>query len=101
MLLARVWELRLPGVIVVGIVAIVLVSLLAWGSMKPLVWRLLAVVGMGTGVGLLVWGIIIAATGEEPPVGSSAGIIGTGAGVLVSAIVLLVISFLGRRPRTE
>jgi hypothetical protein len=101
MLLAQVCELRPPGLAIVGVVAIVLVALLIWGSIKPLVWRLLAVIGMGNGVGLLVWGIIMAATGEEPPVGSSAGIIGTGAGVLVSAIVLLVISFLGGRPRTE
>jgi hypothetical protein len=97
MLLARAWEVRIPDLAIVGIVFFVLLGLLVWGSIKPLVWRLLAVVGMGAGVGLLVWGIIIAATGQEPPIGSPAGIIATGAGVLVSAIVLLVISFLGGR----
>ncbi len=97
MLLARVCEVPSLTLAIVGVVAIVLVALLVWGSIEPLVWRLLAVIGMGTGVGLLVWGIVIAATKEEPPIGSTAGIIGTGAGVLVSAIVLLVISFLGGR----
>jgi hypothetical protein len=93
-MLFAVYSMKLA---IVGVVAIVLAALLAWGSKNPLVWRLLAVVGMGSGVGLLVWGIIIAAGKEEPPIGSPAGIIATGAGVLVSAIVLLVISFLGGR----
>jgi hypothetical protein len=97
MLLAHAILVRLPDLAIGGIVAAVLVALLIWGSENPLAWRLPAVVGMGTGVGLLVWGIILAATSQEPPIGSPAGIIGTGAGVLVSAIVLLVISFLGGR----
>jgi hypothetical protein len=96
MLLAHAILVR-PDLAIGGIVAIVLLALLIWGAMKPLVWRLLAVVGMGTGVGLLVWGIILAATGQEPPIGSPAGIIATGAGVSVSAVALLVISFLGGR----
>jgi len=97
MLLAQVCEVSHPCLAIIGIVAIVLVVLLIWGSRNPLVWRVLAVVGMGTGVGLLVWGIIIAAMKEEPPIGSPAGIIATGAGILASAIVLLVISFVGGR----
>jgi hypothetical protein len=97
MLLAQVCEVRPPCLAIIGIVAIVLVALLIWGSRNPLVWRGLAVVGMGTGVGLLVWGIIITTMKEEPPIGSPAGIIATGAGILASAIVLLVISFLGGR----
>jgi len=85
-----------------GTAAVVLLGLLIWGVRNALVWRLLAVVGMGAGVGLLVWGIILAATGDEPPIGSAPGIIATGAGTLVSAIVLLVISFLsGRKHRAE
>lgn len=60
-MLFAVYSMKL---VIVGVVAIVLAGLLAWGSRNPLVWRLLAVVGMGSGVGLLVWGIIIA-TGKE------------------------------------
>ncbi len=97
MALPQVWEVHVPSLAIVGTVAIVLTVLLIWGAWRPLVWRVLAVVGMGTGVGLLVWGIIIAATKEVPLVGSPAGIIATGAGVLASAIVLLVISFAGGR----
>jgi hypothetical protein len=83
-------------------VAFVLIGLLIWGSQNPVVWRLLAVVGIGTGVGLLVWGIVLAAVGDEPAIGSPAGIIATGAGVLASAIVLFVISFLrGKKARNE
>ncbi len=95
--LSQVCEECLPGLTIFGIVAIVLTALLIWGSWRPMVWRVLAILGMGTGVGLLVWGIIIAATKELPLVGSPAGIIATGAGVLASAIVLLVISFTGCR----
>lgn len=95
MLLPQVWEVHVPSLAVVGTVAVVLTILLIWGAWRPLVWRVLAVVGMGAGVGLLVWGIIIAATKEAPLIGSPAGIIATGAGVLAGAIVLLVISFTG------
>ncbi len=97
MLLAQVSEVYVPKLAVIATVAGVLTILLIWGAWRPLVWRVLAVVAMGTGVGLLVWGIIVAATGEEPLIGSPAGIIATGAGVLASAIVLLVISFTGGR----
>ena len=90
-------EVSSPSLAIVGVVAIVLAALLIWGLRNPLVWRLLAVVGMGTGVGLLVWGIAIAALKEQPSIGSPAGIIATGAGVLASAIVLFIISFLGGR----
>jgi hypothetical protein len=102
MLLAQVCKVCSLPLAIVGVVVVALVALLIWGSKNRLVWRLLAVVGMGTGVGLLVWGIIIAAMKEEPPIGSPAGIIATGAGVLVSAIVLLVMSFLGgKKARKE
>jgi hypothetical protein len=97
MLLAKVCEVHYLTLTVLGIVAAIVVALLIWGCTNHLIWRLLAVVGTGTGVGLLVWGIIVAATREEPPIGSPAGIIATGSGVLVSAIVLLVMSFLGGR----
>ena len=80
---------------VVAMVAIVLLGLLIWGARNPLVWRILSVLGMGTGAGFLVWGILMAAMQEEPRFGSPAGIIAIGAGALVGSIALLVISFWG------
>ena len=91
-----------PAIPVVAVVAIVLIGLLVWGAWKPLVWRILSVLGMGTGAGFLVWGILIAAMQEEPRFGSPAGIIAVGAGALVGSIALLVISFCGsHRGRKE
>lgn len=84
-----------PSIAVVAIVPIVLIGLLIWGAWKPLVWRVLSVLGMGTGAGFLVWGILMAAMQEEPRFGSPAGIIAIGAGTLVGSIALLVISFCG------
>ena len=84
-----------PSIAVVAVVAIVLVGLLIWGARNPLVWRILSVIGMGTGAGFLVWGILMAAMQEEPRFGSPAGIIAIGAGALVGSIALLVISFCG------
>lgn len=81
--------------VVVAAAASVLLGLLIWGAWQPLVWRLLSVLGMGTGAGLLVWGILMAAMREEPRFVSPAGIIALGAGVLVGSIALLVISFCG------
>jgi hypothetical protein len=75
-----------------------LLGLFLWGIKNPVVWRLLAALGMAVGSGLLVWGIVAAATGEPIPLGPPAGIIGAGAGVMTGAITLLVISFVGRRP---
>jgi hypothetical protein len=79
------------------VAGIVLVGLLIWGFKNPLIWRMLAVLGMGAGVGVLVWGIMLAALHEAPAIGSPAGIIATGAGVLVTAVALLVVSFCGGR----
>ena len=45
--------------------------------------------------GFLVWGILMAARNEQPPLASPAGIIAIGAGALVGSIALLVISFCG------
>ena len=78
-----------------AIIAIVLIGLLIWGAWHPLVWRILSVLGMGAGAGLLVWGILLASMREEPPFATPAGIIGIGAGVLVGSIALLVISLCG------
>jgi len=75
-----------------------LVGLFLWGLKNPVVWRLLAALGMAVGSGLLVWGIVAAATREPLPLGlPAAGIIGIGAGILTGAITLLVLSFVGRR----
>ena len=94
--------LYVPSIAVVAIVPIVLIGLLIWGAWKPLVWRILSVIGMGTGAGFLVWGILMAAMQEEPRFGSPAGIIAIGAGALVGSIALLVISFCGScRGRNE
>ena len=80
---------------VIGVIAVILLGLLIWGAWCRLIWRLLSVLGMGTGVGFLVWGILMAAMRQEPPFGSPPEIIAGGAGVLAGSIVLLVISFCG------
>jgi hypothetical protein len=82
-----------PLITVIGVPFAVLIALLIWGAWIPLVWRLLAVLAMGTGAGLLVWGILMAAMKDRPPLGSPAGIIAVGAGVLVASIALFVVSF--------
>ena len=79
----------------VAIVAILLIGLLIWGARNPLVWRVLSVLGMGTGGGLLVWGILMATMKQEPPIASPAGIIAIGSGMLIGSVALLVISFCG------
>jgi hypothetical protein len=81
-----------PG-LMLGVPFVVLVALLIWGAWSPLVWRVLAVLGMGTGAGLLVWGILLAAMKDPSPPGHPAAIIAVGAGVLVGSITLLVVSF--------
>ena len=81
--------------IIVVVVVVVLIGLLIWGAINPLVWRILSVLSMGTGAGLLVWGIMLASLNEETRFASPAGIIAIGAGVLVGSIALLVISFCG------
>jgi len=79
--------------------AVLVLLLLLWGLKNALVWRLLSVFAIAGGVGVLVWGIMAGAMGEEPVIGSPAGLIGAGAGILAGGIVLLVISFLGKCSR--
>jgi hypothetical protein len=68
------------------------------------VGKLAAVVSMGLGVGGLVWGILAAARGDQPPAtGPLAGasynfVIGCGAGFLTAGIVALVLACLIRVP---
>jgi hypothetical protein len=88
-------SLAFIGASPMAIVAIVLIGLLIWGARTPWVWRILSVLGMGTGAGVLVWGILLATMKEEPPFATPAGIIGIGAGALVGSIALLVISLCG------
>ena len=100
MLLAQTHEAAdgIVGLVITGVLAIILLGLLIWGVKKPVVWRLLSVFGMAVGSGVFVWGIMAAAMGVMPSSGSPPVIIGVGAGVLVGAISLLVISFLGGKP---
>lgn len=95
------FEYSLPScmgwVIIAGVAALILLGLLIWGIRNPVVWRLLSVIAVGTGVSFLVWGITSAAMGEEPAIGSPTGLIGAGAGVTVGGIMLFVISLCGRR----
>src|SRR4051812_3263448 len=87
-----------------GAAALALV-LAVWGYLNPPLGRFLArsfaVVAMGLGVGLLVWGIVAAARGEQPPAagppwGAAPGaVIGCGAGALTAGIVALVLSCVG------
>lgn len=84
-----------PSCILGGVGALVLLALLLWGVRNRVVWRLLSVLGVGSGVGFLVWGITAAALGERPAIGSPTGLIGAGAGVMAGGIMLLIVSFSG------
>ena len=87
-------------------VAILGVGLLILGVIKPAVGRrfarIFAVIAMGSGVGLLIWGIVGASRGGtlRPPFGidlvteASEGI-ACGAGLLTSGIIALVLSYVG------
>ncbi len=86
---------RIAAIVLIGIVAFALIGLLIWGARNPLIWRLLSVLGMGTGGGFLVWGILMATMKQEASFGSPPGIIAIGAGILTGSIALLVISFCG------
>ena len=94
-------ELVLPSCshpfILAGVAALILLGLLIWGIKNPIVWRLLSVIAVGSGVSFLVWGITSAAMGDEPSIGSPTGLIGAGAGVTVGGIMLFVISLCGKR----
>ena len=94
MLLAEIQVDKIVGLVIAGGFAVVLIGLLIWGVKRPVVWRLLSVFGMAVGSGLLVRGIMEAAMNQQPAHASPPVVIGVGAGVLVGAITLLVISFL-------
>ncbi len=83
------------------------VALLLWCTIKPNVGRrfarIFAVLAIGTGIGVLTWGICAAALGEviRSPLGLTSFIaepseaIGWGAGSLAAGITALVLSFIG------
>ena len=85
----------LLGLAVIGVVAIVVLGLLIWGTRNPLIWWILCVMGTGTGAGLLVWGLLIYGQEEQLPFGTPAGIIGAGAGFLAGSVVLFVAAIFG------
>jgi hypothetical protein len=93
---------------------IVLIGLVIWCVVQPIAGRALArvfsVLSLGTGAGVLVWGICAASIGEtiRSPFGMDALIatpseaIGWGAGFLVAGITALVLSCIGGcRTRTS
>ncbi len=94
-------ELSVPSwlgcAVIAGVGALILLGLLIWGVKNPLVWRLVSVLAVGSGVGFLVGGIMSAAMGEQPAFASPTGLIGAGAGVTVGGIMLFVISLCGKR----
>lgn len=79
---------------------VLLFGLVLAGLWQPQAWSLLGVLLIGSGVGLLVWGIVAAALGEVSAIGSNAGVIGLGAGALAGGSALLVVSFVRRGKRS-
>ena len=94
--------------LVILVLLVSVVGLLAWGFKDPEVWRLLGVVtivlarllsviSVAGGVGLLVCGIVGAFSPHfRTWEGSTAILVGAGAGFLVGGILLLVLSFVSR-----
>jgi hypothetical protein len=81
--------------LVLGVSAVVLLGLLVWGAKNPLIWWLLCVIGTGTGAGLLVWGLLMFHEEDQLALGSPAGIVGAGAGLLAGSVVLFVAAIIG------
>jgi hypothetical protein len=88
------------------VVVLVVVSFLR-PAVGKFVGKMVAVVTMGLGVGLLVWGILAAARGDSPPPGgpfagaSYSLVIGSGAGFLTAGIVALVLACAMRVARAD
>jgi hypothetical protein len=67
--------------------------------------RIFAVLAVGSGVGILTWGITAAKSGQpvfipcglEQCVGGPSEIIGWGAGILAAGVTALLLSFVGGR----
>ena len=96
----------ISGVAVLLFVLLV-VTLLVWCIIRPNVGRrfarIFAVLAIGTGIGILTWGICAAALGEviRSPLGLTSLIaepseaIGWGAGSIAAGVTALVLSFIG------
>jgi hypothetical protein len=94
--------------LVILVLLVSVVGLLAWGFKDPEVWRLLGVVtvvlarllsviSVAAGIGLLVCGIVGACDSHfRSWEGSAAVLVGAGAGFLVGGILLLGLSFVRR-----
>ena len=93
---------------------LIVAALFLWCIIRPSIGRLfariVAVLAIGGGIGVLTWGICAAALGEtiRSPFGLSSLIaepseaIGWGAGLLAGGITALVLSFIGgRKTRQE
>jgi hypothetical protein len=86
---------------------LLVVAIFLWCIIRPNVGRrfarIFAVLAIGTGIGILAWGICAAALGEtiRSPLGLTSLIakpieaIGWGAGSLAAGITTLVLSFIG------
>ena len=86
---------------------LLVVTLFVWCIIRPNVGRrfarIFAVLAIGTGIGILTWGICAAALGEaiRSPLGLTSLIaepseaIGWGAGSLATGVTALVLSFIG------
>jgi len=91
----------------IGVPLLLAVVLLLWCFIKPNVGRMfariLAVLAIGLGIGVLTWGIVAASLGEaiRSPIGLASLIsvpseaIGWGAGCLAGGIAALVLSLVG------
>ena len=86
---------------------LLVVTLFVWCTIRPNVGRrfarIFAVLAIGSGIGILTWGICAAALGEaiRSPLGLTSLIaepseaIGWGAGSLAAGVTALVLSFIG------
>ena len=99
--------LKFPIIVSVALPLIAIIALVVWCVVKPTAGRVLArifsVLALGTGAGVLVWGICTASSGDaiRSPFGSlvttPSEAIGWGAGFLAAGITALVLSFIGGR----
>jgi hypothetical protein len=96
--------LEIALLLIGGLVVILLVWCLTRPVVARMLARILAVILMGLGAGFLVWGVVAAATGESARLGNllekASEVIGLGAGCLTGGITALVLSFVGRPPRS-
>lgn len=90
---------NLAVLITAGVGGLILLGLLLGGLKNPSAWSLLSVLAIAFGCGLLVWGIVAAATGEMSAALSNPAIIGSGAGLLAGGLSLFIVALVRRRDR--